>query len=147
MGFMKNVFLLQHKKEVEIEPKTGEVIYNTKLVGFLSTEELCKNTILFYQQKPGFKDYPQDFVMEKVEADVDDFNHIPGEFDQYVYYLTHEYYDGEYDNITNIGYYSTHQMAEEAEHRYRLKAEYSEYPNGFCISKYKIDQTHWCFGF
>ena len=45
---------------------------------FLSTEKLCKDTILFYQQKPGFKDYPQDFVMEKVEADIDDFNHIPG---------------------------------------------------------------------
>lgn len=144
---MESVYLFQHKRLIEIEPQTGEKVYDTKILGFCSTEEKCKELIPFYLQLEGFRDYPDDFFIEEVKADIDGFNDAPGEFGKYVYYLSHEYYDGEYDNITDIGYYLTQQKAEETIRNYKSEPEFLLYPDGFEIGRYEIDQTYWKYGF
>ena len=78
---------------------------------------------------------------------MDDFNEEAGEFCQYVYYLTHEWYDGEYDYVTTMGCYSSLEKAKEAEQNYRLDPDLVDHPEGFCIDKYEIDKMEWKEGF
>lgn len=132
---MKSAYLIQHKRVVEIDVETGEKIHSTCLLGFFSSREKCEELISLYTQLEGFRDYPDDFIIEEVEADIDDFNDEPGEFGSYVYYLSHEWYDGEYDHITDFGYYSTGERAEKAKQQYGLEPEFAEYPEGFCITE------------
>ena len=144
---MKFAYKLEHKRTVEIDDKTGEIISCTILLGFFSSEERCKEIIPQYLEQPGFKDYPNDFVIKRVEADVDDFNEIAGEFESSVFYLSHEYYDGEFDHISDLGYYSTQLLAEKAQIKYQVEPDLIGYPDGFCITEYEIDESEWKEGF
>ncbi len=144
---MKILYMLRHIRIVGNDSEIGEEIYDTKLLGFFESEELCKEKIIFYMQKQGFKYYTHDFVIEKVIADIDEYNDISGEFGQYVYFLSHEYYDGQYDNIADIGYYSKYENAKKAEEKYMLKSEFRNHPEGFNIAQYEINQAYWKFGF
>ena len=144
---MRIVYRLDHKRVVESISETGEKVHDTKLLGFFSSEKKCKEAIRFYSGQPGFKDYLNDFVIEEIEADIDDFNDAVGEFDKDVFYLAHEYYDGEYDYVTDLGYYSTRQMAEKGLLQYKDTQEFAAYTEGFSIDKYEIDITHWTDGF
>lgn len=144
---MKRVYRFIHRHFVEIDMKTGEEVYNTMGLGYFSSEEKCLELIPFYLELPGFKDYPNAFIIEEVEADVDYFNDEIGNFEGYVYELSHEYYDGEYDNVSFLGFYSTLQNAERAERKFRLDEDFVNYPEGFCISKYEIDKKEWTEGF
>ena len=40
---------------------------------FFSSKQKCRDIINCYLQKPGFKDFPNDFQEEIVHADTDDF--------------------------------------------------------------------------
>ena len=144
---MKYVYELNHQRLVEVIEETGEKVNNTKLLGFYSSKEKCEEVILYYLKQPGFKDFPDDFVITQVEADLNDFNDISGEFNDVVYYLTHEWYDGEYDIISDLGYYSTHEKAEIAELQYRLDPDIKDHPDGFVIDAYEIDKMEWTEGF
>jgi len=144
---MRFAYKLEHKRIAEVDNETGEKIPCTKLLGFFPSEEKCKEIIPLYLNQPGFKDFPDDFVIEKIEADVDDYNKTAGEFDTSVFYLSHEYYDGEYDHISNLGYYSTQKLAEQAKKRYELEPELIAYPDGFCIDECKIGKREWKEGF
>ena len=144
---MKFVYKLEHKRIAEINDDTGEKIPCTKLLGFFPSEEKCKEIIPLYLDQPGFRDYPDDFIIEKIEADVDDYNGTAGEFNASVFYLSHEYYDGVYDHISHPGYYSTQKLAEQAQQRYQLEPEFIAYPDGFCIAEYKIGKREWKEGF
>lgn len=144
---MKFVYKLTHKRVVEIEKETGEKIYNTKLLGFFSSRQRCNEAISFYQNILGFKDYPEDFLVEEIEADVDDYNDVPGEFDEFVYYLSHEWYDGEFDYVSSLGYYSILDKAEEAKAKYACEEVFIGYPSGFCIAKCEIGKMNWTEGF
>ena len=144
---MKFVYELKHKRLVETIEETGEEVRNTKLLGFFSTREKCNEVILHYLEQPGFKDFPDDFVISEVEADLNDFNDVPGEFNNVVYYLTHEWYDGEYDIVSYLGYYSTSEKAQVAELQYRLDPDLKDHQDGFVIDAYKIDEKKWTEGF
>ncbi len=144
---MKYAYKFEHKRLMEVNKETGEKIYNTKLLGFFQSEEECKQLILEYLKQPGFIDCPNDFIVEKVEADVNEFNDIPGEFESSVFYLAHEWYDGEFDYVTDLGYYSTEELAKKAQIRYQLDTNFIEHPEGFCISKYIIGECEWKEGF
>ena len=85
--------------------------------------------------------------MEKIEADVNDFNDIPGEFSTHVYYLTHEWYDGEYDHVSYLGCYSSQENAEIAQAQYRSDPDLIDHPDGFVIDEYEIDKMEWTEGF
>lgn len=142
---MRKVFELSHSYIVE--ELEDETVHNTKLLGFFSSEENCIKAISYYIQQPGFKKFPDDFEIFEIEADIDDYNNIPGEFGNTVYYLSHEWYDGEYDHVTDVGYYSTQQKADAAEKLFRLEKEYVDHPEGFVIDAYTIDQMEWKEGF
>lgn len=144
---MKNIYKLTHKRLVTFDVENGQEICDTKMLGFFSSSIKCKEAIEFYLQQPGFRDYPERFFVEEIVADVNDFNDTSGEFFAYVYYLTHEWYDGEYDHVSCLGYYSTLQRAEEAEKKYRLDPELIEYQDGFEIDEYEIDEMEWKEGF
>lgn len=144
---MKEVYMLVHKNIIEIDNITGEEICDTKLLGFFSPKEKCREVIKYYLKQPGFKDYPDRFFYERVDANVDNYNDIVGKFDKYVYCLSHECYDGEYDYLTTLGFYSTRKKANSAEKKYRLEPEYLEHQDGFCVGKYKINDMEWKEGF
>lgn len=143
----KYVYELRHIRLVQIDKRTGQKIYDTKILGFFSSEEKCEEMISLYLEQPGFKEYPDNFMINEIKADVDAYNDILGEFDTYVYFLSHEWYDGEYDYISYLGYYSDLQKAEEAEQKYCREPELVEHPEGFCIDRYEINRRKWTEGF
>lgn len=142
---MKFVYRLEHKRVVD--EIANEIITETKLLGFFSSKKKCKNTIPLYLEQPGFKDYPDDFVIKKIKADVDDYNKVAGRFECYVFYLSHEYYDGKFDYISNLGYYSSKRKAEIALAKYENEPKYKKYLEGFWIGKYVINKREWKEGF
>lgn len=143
---MKTAYKLEHKRVIDDDFNVDEV-YETKLLGFFSSEEKCRKAICNYLEQPGFKDYPEDFVIEKVEANIDDFNDIAGDFNSSIFYLAHEWYDGEYDHISHLGYYSSIEKATRAKLLYLLEPEYKKFPDGFSIDEYTINKCEWQDGF
>lgn len=107
----------------------------------------CQEAIDFYKTLPGFKDFPDNFCIDEITADEDFFNDEVGKFDTKVYFLCHEWYDGEYDYVSHLGYYSTIQKAEQAEERFKLEKEFLEHLEGFGIDEYFIDKLEWSEGF
>jgi len=64
-----------------------------------------------------------------------------------VFYLAHEWYDGEYDYVTDIAVYSTLGKAEKALCKFKNHEKFKEHPEGFSIDEYDIDEDHWTEGF
>ena len=143
---MDKVYMLKHKLLVEIDEETGEEVCDTSLLGFFSSEDNCENAIASYLEMPGFCEYPDRFFIEEVDADIDYYNDIVGEFEKYVYYLSHEWYDGEYDYVTNVGFYSTRKKANNAMKKYAKSEEFKKHKDGFCIDQYLINEMHWRYG-
>ena len=142
---MKVIYELVHERILQIVNE--EKICDIKRLGFFSTEEICNKAINYYVKQPGFNQYPDGFVMNKIKADIDAYNEIPGEFEDKVYYLSHEWYDGEYDYVTNIGYYSTQCKAESAKTLMQFAEEFIEHQEGFIVDEYRIDEMEWKEGF
>ena len=143
---MNKTYMLIHKRLVEIH-SDSENVYSTMLLGFFSSDIKCEEAIQYYLKKPGFKDYPDDFKIKTVYADVDDFNIIVENFIKSVFYLSHEYNDSGYDYVSNLGFYSSEERAVAALKRYKAGDEYVNCPDGFSIDKYEIDHTEWNEGF
>ena len=143
---MRHCYMLFHRRFVEID-KERDRIHATILCGFFSSRKKCKETLPEYLKQPGFIDYPDDFHIEKVTANIDDYNKIPGEFEQSVFFLSHEWYDGVYDHITRLGYYSTKKLAENAMKSYGLESDFLEHLDDFNIGEYDIDDREWTEGF
>ncbi|MGP5687138.1 DUF7336 domain-containing protein [Psychrobacter glacincola] len=58
---MKSVYLLEHTvKDLED---------STKMLGIYSTQEEAEKAIKFLSDKPGFKDSPDDFLIDEYEVD------------------------------------------------------------------------------
>ena len=70
---MKYVYKLQHTRKVE---DVYEGVTDTKFIGFFSTKKKATETIEKYKQFEGFRDYPDDFMIEKVELDFDDYDFV-----------------------------------------------------------------------
>ena len=64
---MAYVFKLIHQRYVEDDATS------TIMIGFYSTHKKAKEVIERYKKIVGFKDYPNDFIIEKMEIDFDDF--------------------------------------------------------------------------
>lgn len=143
---MNKTYMLVHKRIVESHAD-GENIYSTMLLGFFSSKIKSKEAIQFYLNLPGYKDYPNDFKIKAVYADVDDFSSVVGNFNESVFHLSHEYSDGEYDYISDLGFYSSNEKAVAAMVRYKTKGCYIKYPQGFSIDEYRINDMEWTEGF
>lgn len=142
---MKKAYELLHRHVVEIAD--DEEVCDTKLLGLFSTEEKCQEAIKHYTTQPGFEAYPDCFEINVIEADVDEYNDEVGEFSETVYLLSHEWYDGEYDYITYIGYYSTREKAEKVLALFENNERFIEHQDGFDISVYNFDEMMWEEGF
>ncbi len=64
---MEFVYKLTHKRNSEDDA------YSTKIIGFYSSEEKAIDTLERYKNIEGFKDYPENFIIEKCQVDFDDF--------------------------------------------------------------------------
>ena len=69
-GAVEHVYMLKHARLVE------EGATNGKLIGFYSSMDKVNEVIERYKHITGFKDYPDDFVVEEMEVDFDDFDFI-----------------------------------------------------------------------
>ena len=141
---MNNVYMLTHRRITEFDDQSGENIYSTCLLGFFSTKAKCNEMIEHYLKQPGFIDYPNGFIIESVEANDDD---ISAQFGKTVFFLSHEWYDGRYDHVSYLGYYSTKESAEKALNKYKNDLEFTDHLDGFCIDAYTIDEGWWMEGF
>ena len=143
---MGNVYRLRHRRVVEVS-SDNEEIYSTILIGFFSSEQKCEEIIKNYIQKPGFSDFKDDFEIDAVYADVDDFNSSAGDFKTSVFYLAHEADDGVYDTVTDLGFYSTEENAQRAMDSYKKYECFAKLSDGFSVDEYKIDIPEWEEGF
>jgi homoserine kinase type II len=65
-----------------------------------------------------------------------------------VYVLHHVRKDDEYgDNAKMIGVYSSKEAADAAIGRLRHQPGFRDYPEGFSINRYALDEDHWKEGF
>ena len=64
-----------------------------------------------------------------------------------VYFLCHEFFDGEYDIVTDIAVYSTYQKAAEAIERLKKIPKFIDHPDSFEIGEVEIDKDYWQEGF
>ncbi len=135
-----------HRIIVDIDIQTGENIYSTCLLGFFSTKAKCNELIKYYLKQPGFKDFPDNFVINSVILN-EDFNNTLHEFNKKIFFLSHEWYDGVYDHVSYLGYYSTRKLAEKAMDKYKNEPEFVERLDGFNIDEYEMDEGCWLKGF
>ncbi len=70
---MKYVYQLLHHHKVE-KDTDGSWICDTKEIGIYSTRKKAEETIERYKSITGFKDYPDDFEINEVELDFDDYD-------------------------------------------------------------------------
>ena len=55
--------------------------------------------------------------------------------------------DGPDEDIKLIGVYSTSESAAAAVERLKEQPGFSDWPNGFSVDAYPVDQDHWAEGF
>jgi hypothetical protein len=61
--------MLYHKRL--IEKKNDEDIFDKKIIGYFSCKEKAEKIKLEYKNLPGFRDYPNDFIIDEYEMDKD----------------------------------------------------------------------------
>lgn len=59
-------------------------------------------------------------------------------------FKTNETIDG---SAKALGIYTSHKLAEKAIKRYKKRIGFKEYPNGFTIDRYVLNEDHWIEGF
>ena len=65
-----------------------------------------------------------------------------------VYFVQHENIEDDYiEEPRVIGIYTSEKLAQEAIERARNLSGYEDYPEGFQITKYILDNDQWDFGF
>ena len=62
--------MLEHSRKVDSD------IYESKLLGFFSTKGKAEQAILGYKTVIGFRDYPDDFRIERFRVDFDDYDFV-----------------------------------------------------------------------
>lgn len=68
---MEHIYLLKHSRKIDDECK------ETKIIGFFSVNQNAEEVIENYKKLPGFKDNPDDFIIEKIQI-----NHNDWEFEK-----------------------------------------------------------------
>jgi len=144
-----NVYFLYHAREVEPN------VTDTKHIGIYSSMSAVDITINKYKNITGFKDYPDNFVVEEYEVIGSESKELLS--GNTIYFLQHEHSVDEdgiiYDYITNIDMFADYHDAKK-EMEQLIKGEtYPKSPNGvyppygFCLDKCIIDEDNWIEGF
>ncbi|GAB2198995.1 DUF7336 domain-containing protein [Sessilibacter sp. MAH4] len=61
--------------------------------------------------------------------------------------LQHSYEDHTHEDVKLIGVYSSKNIAQEAINRLIKLPGFKDYPDGFSIDEYEINETNWSEGF
>lgn len=139
------VYVLLHSREVE------EDVFCSIGIGIYTSMEIVHETIARYKNVTGFKDYPDDFVVDQYEVVTREGDDVIA--NGFVYFLQHEYTIGDYDYPTSIGIYSNCEDVKATIRELKKDSCYSHYPggiyppDGFCIDKYELNKDHWIEGF
>jgi hypothetical protein len=64
-----------------------------------------------------------------------------------VFVLEHSYEDNQHEDTKMIGVYSSQEKAKETIKKFKKLPGFKEYPNGFNIDEYEIDEDNWTEGF
>ena len=143
---MKYVFKLIHSRIIE-EPDINDAL----LIGFYSKREKAEKTIEKFKQIVGFKDFPQNFYIEKEKVNegaiVREENTVSNNELKSVFFLSHMHEKDEYDFILSLGIFSSFEKAQQELDYLKNTDEYKEYPDEFYIAEYKIDEDNWESGF
>ena len=136
------LYYLVHKRKVEPLSRNNW-LYSTKALGFFRSKVAVKRAIDRYKQLMGFNRYPNGFKIFAYHCRTNRVKNI--------YFLQHEYYNERFDCdiVTSLGVYLSKDYAQkliEALIQYP-KCTLSNYPEVFCIDKYKINELYWPYGF
>ena len=143
------VYFLSHSREVELGVKSSIHI------GIYSSINIADVTIEKYKEITGFKDYPNDFIVEEYEVIARNNKEIVS--GQLVYFLQHEYSVEEdsviYDYSTNINIFENYDDAKKAMEELIKESVFPKSPDGiyapdgFNIDKCIVDKDNWTEGF
>ena len=144
---MKTVYKLEHCILLEYDVD-GTEVRDTKTLGFFTSKSVCLDAKEFYLTLDGFKDFPDGFTIKRIRVDVNDYNNVSNHHDnQKVYQLSHEWYDGEYDYITELGCYSSYEKALLSKTLYENDDIFKNHKEGFSIDECTLNRKGWIFGF
>lgn len=150
---IKEVYRVKHSYKLEPDPDGDGWVYETKLIGYYLSLEEAKDIVEQYKCLEGFCDYPNDFMVDKIEIKCDDQEamRLVSEKRKIIYSLEHEYeivQNGEiYDMQTFFGIYISKQKAIKEMKRLQKTPEYQEHKEGFGVYEQPIGLSGWCEGF
>ncbi len=64
-----------------------------------------------------------------------------------VFILQHVHPEDDIEDVKTLGVYSSQENAERARKRYLRLPGFRDWPAGFCVGRYDIDQDEWTDGF
>ena len=135
---IKYAYRLLHKHKIEYDG--NDWICDSKLLGYFSSILYAKNAIKKYNSIIGFKDYPNDFVIQKEKIFYDGFGLLKDDTIQCIYELTHSFEDEEgYDIVTYFSVYSSLEIARRDEEKLLLEVPFSSHPEGFLIVDHQLN--------
>ncbi|GLJ00315.1 hypothetical protein [Sphingobium sp. BS19] len=62
-----NIYLVKHAHSIEY---SGDDIFESKIIGIFSSKLKAEEAVKILKNKPGFVDYPDDFIIDDYEIDV-----------------------------------------------------------------------------
>lgn len=134
---MYPIYKLTHKRKLNVDDS-----YDTKLLGFYSSEDKARAVMELYKAFEGFRDFPDGFVIDDYEIDKKLRN---GASLYFVQYAIDE--EADYETVHELGVYCTRGKAQSAMDAFKLAEFYMEGKGNFYIQKYKMDQNYWDGGF
>jgi hypothetical protein len=134
------IYELTHSHVIE-KCCDGTEIRDTKCIGYFSNMDLINNTIKYYRGIVGFSEYPNGFKICKY--------FVNGESISNVFVLFYEQYciKGKYDEVMCLGVFASRHLAELQCEKYKHDSRYSDWPSGFTIDEYPINELNWKEGF
>lgn len=146
-----NVYKLTHQRHIEYKLHTGEWITDNKLIGFFDTRDNAEKAKAAISAKPGFCDFPDDFVIEEYTISEDSLSSV--------YLVEHSYYiiDDRIDYTAEIGVFPTEDAAMLAAKEYEKTSkipvathswdEDFDIDNYLSVAKYTVGEADWQEGF
>jgi len=154
------VYVLSHSTQA---PTTDE----DRLIGVFSDHDTATNAIDLLRVKPGFRDWPQGFVLDEYKLGEDNWKEgfawndqtKSGELADWVlecftvdpapnvFVLLHRRFAGIHEIVSNIGFYPAHGEAVAAAHRLVNASGFRSFPQGFVVLGLHKNTIHWEEGF
>ena len=168
---MKTVFYLEHSYQAVNENE--EVLDKFKILGIYSTREKAEKAVLYYKTLSGFKNYPNNFIIEgyklnknKYEGGIsypEDITELKGYMDdkensvtagKFPVFILQHYFENinkkgeEYSETRILGIYSSWKKGMLAKQYYKEIPGFKNLPDDcYYLEGYKSDDCWWLEGF